>query len=319
MPRPPSKKTQSLDAMMRKMTLKKKQSTGRKSAYNPKRKAKMRNARRPFVEQKTRTSEEVSNFMEAVFQGGGGVQLAERPALTMNFAYVPTDDAFTHLENSALTWMLQGQKEDQMIGQAIYANYLKTKIEFQFPAKPYSLPAKLYLVHGFIKHSPNLTNVGTQNLTNFKWSDYKKFIEDNIKPYFDEREDKLRFIPKRNSTIRIDGYKNIVPNLNKTYSVVAQPTGDAGTIIGSIPNKNVSITHKMKRKIHYEFSQAPEASWYTSQTNNSKPPGTWLFPNMNHWTPFTLLYNPQYADNVATTDAERIGIRYNQILYYTDA
>ena len=42
----------------------------------------------------------------------------------------------------------------------------------------------------------------------------KEFIIGNLKDYFNEKEDKLRFIPKHNPNLLIKGYNAVKPNRN---------------------------------------------------------------------------------------------------------
>ena len=64
---------------------------------------------------------------------------------------------------------VQGVDDDCMNGQSIYAKYLKMKIMLQFPESinvPQDQP-DVFIVHGFIKTSPNLNGVNTvQGITN---------------------------------------------------------------------------------------------------------------------------------------------------------
>ena len=73
------------------------------------------------------------------------------------------------LKMYSIDTQVQGVDDDCMNGQSIYAKYLKMKIMLQFPESinvPQDQP-DVFIVHGFIKTSPNLNGVNTvQGITN---------------------------------------------------------------------------------------------------------------------------------------------------------
>lgn len=281
---------------------KKKNSMRFKKAYHPAKKKKFQKKRQPFVESKTRTSEDVFLKLKDSATPNGGI-----PIDTLGLQYIPLDDAYTGIQLSPLTFMTQGVEEDDMIGRSIYAKYLKTKVQITWPVKQYFHPAELFLVHGFIKLSPNLTSYTTPPIrgTGNTWDAYREWTSENLKDYFNERKDKLRFIPKQNSTIHISGYKKLRPNLQKQYSMPVQLDSDDKPL-GSVPDTFVSINHKMMRKYHYEKAN-----------NNTQP--ELFFINMNQWVPFACLYNPEFASTPTDGDDDLIKVRTNTILYYSDS
>lgn len=276
----------------------------KRTAYAPSSKRQMGKRRQPFVESKTRTSEDVYAKLKDSGTPNGGI-----PIDTMALEYIPVDDAYTGLQLSPLTYMTQGTEEDDMIGRAIFAKYLKTKIQITWPANTYLNPAELFLVHGFIKISPNLTSFTDPTVQSFTWDMFREFTRQRLKDYFDEHSDKLRFIPKQNSAIQIKGYKKLRPNINKQFSLPAQLNPDTTSqdkILGSIPDTYTSFSHTMMRKIHYE-------------KGNNNTLKEFYYINSNQWIPFACLYNPDFANNNNASDADRIQVRTNTILYYSDS
>lgn len=262
----------------------------------------MQKRRQPFVESKTRTSEDVFAKLDGSSTPNGGI-----PLDTMGLEYVPLDDAYTGIQLSPVTYMTQGVEEDDMIGRSIYAKYLKTKLQVTWPANAYTNHAELFLVHGFIKLSPNATSYTTPSVQDYTWNHFREFTKENIQDYFNERSDKLRFIPKQNSTLHISGYKKLRPNLQRQYSMPIQLDSD-NKVVGSVPDTFISINHKMMRKLHYE-------------KGNNNTLKEFFFLNMNQWIPFACIYNPDYANNPngAAGDDDLIQIRSNTILYYSDS
>lgn len=281
-----------------------KSKTRRGRSYAPKRKKRMMKRRQPFVETKTRTSEDVFMKLDSSSTPAGGI-----PQNTMVTSHIPKDDSFTMLELSPIDYMTQGLEEDDMVGRSIYAKYLKTKIQISWPQDTYVNPAKLYLVHGFVKLSPNATTFTTPSVTSFTYHNLREFLSNHIRDYFNEREDKLRFIPKQNSPLHISGYRQLRPNIQKQYSMPAQlnpDITDSDKVIGSIPDTHYSFNHRMMRKLHFE-------------KGNNNAPMELYFQNMNAWLPFAVVYTPDFANNPSDDTKNLIGIRYNSILYYSDS
>lgn len=269
--------------------------------YNPAKKKRFMAKRAPFTETKTRTSEEVALKFTGAPTPNGGV-----PRNTMVKVYIPVDDAFTNIELSPATFMTQGPDESDMNGRNVYAKYLKTKLEFTWPKKHWLVPADIYVVHGFVKLSPNLTPFTTPARGDFTYDKFRDWVAEHIKHYFDSREDRLRFVPKQNSTVAISGYRKIAPNQQKQVSAPPQ-IDHQDTIVGSIPTTTISINHKMMRKLHY------------GKGNNNTDPEM-FFLNMNQWIPFACVYTPNYADNPYDNDQDNlIGMRSNTIMYYGDS
>lgn len=274
----------------------------RRKAYYPNNKRRLQKQRQPFVESKTRTSEDVYNKMKDSSTPNGGI-----PLDTLGTQYIPLDDAYSSIELSPISFMTQGVDEDDMVGRAIFAKHLKTKLQITWPVNSYLNPAELFLVHGFIKLSPNLTSytdppIGGEGNT---WTHYREWISEHVKDYFNERLDKMRFIPKQNSTLHISGYKKLRPNLQKQYSLPIQ-LDSTDKIVGSVPDTFITFSHKMMRKYHYEKS-----------SNNSTP--EMFFINMNQWVPFACIYNPEFDKNPNTGNDDLIKVRSNTILYYSDS
>jgi len=204
--------------------------------------------------------------------------------------------------------MTQGPDEDDMNGRSVYAKYLKTKLEFTWPKEHWLIPADIYVVHGFVKLSPNLTPFTTPAISDFTYDKFRDWIAEHVKHYFDAREDRLRYVPKQNSIISISGYRKVAPNQQKQVAVPPQAvvSGQSTSIIGSVPTTTISINHRMMRKLHYEKGN-----------NNTDP--EMFFLNMNQQIPFACVYTPNYADNPADAQDNLIGLRTNTIMYYSDS
>lgn len=278
-----------------------------------------------FKETKTRTDEQV----QSLFGHGGGY-----------FNQVPTTfhpwphagDKVFPLKLYCVDSQVQGIDDDMLSGQSLFAKYLKMKIQLKFP-ESVSVPQDqpdMYIVHGFIKTSPNLNGVNTvQGVTDpTQWSTQNDWdwIRSELEPYFDEREDKLRYIPKRNSNLNILGYHRIKPQQREGWGRVRTtayqwPSGeDPAQIrtIGTLRDYHRTLRWPMMKKLHYEVGLTGTFTPGGAVVRNNN-----CFINMNQWRPFACLYCPQMGTNGGVnpplTVANLPEVAYNGILYYTDS
>lgn len=256
--------------------------------------------RAPLVELKTRTCEEVWSEL-------GAGTIIPNPMLE---AFVPHDNAITNITPLATSYFIQGTKEDQMIGRSLYARFLTQKIEIKFPqgANLLSIPAELYLVHGFVKTSPNFTGRTDPLARDATYTDIRDRITQQVGDYFDDRTDKLRYIPKKGSTLEILGYKKIVPKLQNQFSVPPTVTDYPSENVGAVPLMNMTIKWPMSVKVDVEQGAVLQ---------QSDP--DFHYVNVGQKVPFSILYNPMWEDWTPVNNDQSIGVRSNGILYFTDS
>lgn len=277
-----------------------------------------------FKETKTRTDEEVHARFSAALPSA---YYNQNPLVFHGF---PTADKVFPLKIFALDAQQQGIDEEMMNGRAIYAKYLKMKIHLQFPESvnvPQDQP-DIYIVHGWIKKSPNLNGIqevdNVIDPANWTLQNDWNWMRAELEPYFDQREDKLRYIPKQNSNLAIAGYHRIKPQVREGFGrqrTTAVQFGDPTNqvlSVGTLRDYHRTLNWKMMRKFHYEVGAADQfqsEAAHISRTNG-------LFVNMNQWRPFACLYCPQYGApgvNPPLTAANLPKVAYNSILYYTDS
>ena len=294
-------------------------------AYANKRRMASKNA--PLKETKNRTDEEV----HARFAAGQPAAYYNQNPLV--FHPFPTADKVFPLKIFSLDAQQQGIDEDMLIGKSCFAKYLKMKVHLEFPESvntPQDNP-DVYIVHGWIKSSPGLNGIQTvQNVINPEdWTIQNDWdwIRAELEPYFDEREDKLRYIPKQNSNLKIEGYHRVKPKQRigwgRPRTVLGTITSDPATTelrtVGTLMNYHRTLKWNMYRKIHYEVGAA--STFQSEAAHISRSNG--LYINMNQWRPFACLYCPQYGANGGVnpplTAANLPKVAYNSILYYTDS
>jgi thiol-disulfide isomerase/thioredoxin len=270
------------------------------SAYRSTKKKQMVNAMRPMVETKSRTAEEVA--LAAI-----STEIVD----PTDYGALLNEDAITQIPQIPFNTMTQGLNEDEMIGLSCYARWLKCKLQIKLPSGVNAIqhPADLYCVHGWVKAPLAKTGHTAVTPNNVSPNTINSHVAQHVKDFLDEREDKLRFIPKQNTNIKILGYKRLKPNRN---GALGTPVGAFGTTIvssgyktvGGNPIINYSVTWKIMRKIHYTHGKVLNGTYKT------------LFPNAS-WLPFCVLYNPTFSE-FASADAARIEVASNSCLWYSD-
>lgn len=311
----------------RKYQTKKQQArVAKRFAYANKRRMASKNA--PLKEVKNRTDEEVKEKLNTSLIG----YYAQNPIVPHPWAQLGSK--VMPLKIFALDSMKQGVDEDQMTGRSVFAKYLKMKIQLHFPESvnvPQDQP-DIYIVHGWIKDSPSLNGVNTVNgVTNpEQWGLQQDWdwIRDQLAPYFDEREDKLRYIPKQNSNLLISDYHRVKPKQRdgwgrprSSHIEFGDPNADPVVpdvvrSIGTIMDYHRTLKWNMMRKIHYQMGDATTFTGTGSGRLNN------FYINMNQWRPFACLYCPQLQDgftNPPLTKENLPKVAYNSILYYTDS
>ncbi len=285
----------------------------KRGAYRKKAKRQFKNARRPFVEGKTRSIVDVlkSNVAEAsqinylelstVFPGYGNQT-------------VLLDDAFTAFRLDSYLQQQRGLLDYQMIGNSIFIKYLKARIKIDFPPKhALQSPAKLYLIHGWIMTPMNLTDVTTPAAGDATMANVYAHINERLRQYFNDTQDQLLFRPKSwDNGIRVIRKQAIVPDIQKQFGLPIQHQfGEpaAGTM-GSVPSVIRSCTWNVNKKIHFQDS------------NNGAGLTDHLYPNTQP-LPFMCLYNPDFrhftADRDGADDGNRIRVLMNSQIWYSDS
>ncbi len=287
--------------------------TTKRGAYNQNRKKQMMNRRAPFVETKSKTYEDLQ---------------VEYPHLLDHLSFTERTTPHRFMNPEVFFIHQQGLDEHQVIGKALYAKYLNMKIHFRFPQKAFSvnglnqivplIPQDYEMIWGFVPNPLQATGQTTPSAPNMTIEDINNHINDRVTDYVNQQKDRLRFIPKKASTLRILGRKKIRPNLNRNSAAPMQtvdPLTGADYAIGSIPDVHMNISWPLKRKIHLEHASnlVPDAT-----KPGSNFPG--LFPNYTSNLPFCVMVNWDY-ENLPGGDKTLYmpSVAYNSILYYSDS
>lgn len=279
-----------------------------------------------FKETKTRTDEEVhARFSQAL----PSAYYNQNPLVPHLF---PTADKVFPLKLFSYDAQQQGMDEEMMNGRAIYGKYLKCKIKLDFP-ESVNTPqdnCEIFLVHGWIKKSPNLNGVsaveGVIDPNDWNLQHDWDWLRGQLEPFFDEREDKLRYISKQNSNIAISGYTKVVPKQREGFG---RPRTTLGTIttdpattqirtVGTLLPYHRTVKWNLMRKVHYELGAS---SQFQSEAHVVSRPNL-MYINTNQWRPFVCLYRPDMGApgvNPPLTNENYPKVSYNSCLWYTDS
>ncbi len=289
--------------------------TTARGAYKPARKKQMMKRRTPFVETKSRTAEDVY------------LQYPEQNDRT-DFQTYDTPHLF--LNPDAFLMMTQGLQEDQMIGNSVFSKYINMKIQVRFSQHSFIIneqnkitprfPQNYELVWGIVPVPTKFTNSTDPKANSATTGDIHNHINQRVLDFFNERKDKLRFIPKASSSIRIFGRRKVRPDLRFQSTAPLQTTDNVGedTVVGSIPDYFTEISWKPMRKIHYE------------RTNNLDNEGNeGLYPNYTEFMPWCVLVNHDYelvykaaGGETGTAVGRQLyqpAVAWNSIHYYSDS
>jgi len=327
-------------AVMRKQT--------KRGAYKKTVKSQLVMRRAPIVETKQRVHSDVAQINGYPAGSTDPVNYTN----PLNWRPLPPDDAFTNIPLRSWTRISHGFGENQVIGNNLFSKYLNFKLQVRFPDgsdiqvpsvktpgtfvyvpnKMIEKPTKLYLVCGWITESMNypLNSDVSPSLPAQSDADIdaiSNYITQQLKPFFDDDEDKLQFRPKQTTNIKIEKYVKLSPNLDKAIATQAHPyqqwsnnLGDNVNAIepnGSIPDVMKTWSIKTNRKI--PLTEGVASGIYPTDKQN-------LYPN-NSWIPFAVIYNPDYQfqlGNITIKDGEvnqtqMMQFRYNDAHYFTDS
>ena len=298
----------------------------KKGAYKPTQKKNFMRKRAAVVETKRKTREDLRDNS---FWVGTGV---DAPALFEDrMLFKVTNAEIAHLNPQTYYWWSQGLSQPQHIGQNVMVKYLNQKVQVRFPQHSMSLagagtnlkvpniPQKYTLYWGWIPAPRNLTGHTSPPINPETVAALDSYVNNRIKDYFNDRKDRLRFIPKKDSTLRITGSKSVKPDLRYSSTAPLHDDTAAGEkyIAGSIPDWYGEISWKMPN--------GGKKLWLEQTGNMTGTPGATvgMFPNFS-WLPWCALVNWNHSELVGKHGATA-ALNYlpatssNDIVYFTDS
>lgn len=306
--------------------------TSKKGAYAAKRKTNFQIRRQPFVETKNQT-----DVLVAAKSGNLTGTLVDQLRMTtepleISYGTGAAPKELTIFPINSFMNMNQGFDSSDMIGNTVYSRYLKCKIEIQLPYGGNQIrhPCDMFLIHGFVTQPIGNTLHTMPTVGDFTRANYTEHIQEQLEQYFNQRKDKLEYIPKRTSNVKFLGYRklkvkksgNLGPDPSEVVLVnqalATDPIGSTISNYGSHPVINMSCSWPTKRKIHYVKGTA----------GTTAQPLDFYYPNYA-WIPFVALYNPtanEFLSSVTypggtpgSNNAPKMYVRYNSIHYFSDS
>lgn len=234
------------------------------------------------------------------------------------FHTIPLDDAFTHIPLDSYTRMSNGTMDYQMIGDQVFSKSLKMKMKFRFLQRSsiMNLPFKLYVVHGWVTQPLGATQSTATASADVTKQILHNHVANQVKEYFEELVDDMRFLKKEMRNIKIEGYRRLKPNYDGSLAPPpAAAVSTTGHNAGTIPDIKLNLKWKTNRKIRYTLGKPTQtASGAAVDVQN-------FYPN-NQWLPFVIIFNPEFKemkDNPGNDTANLIKFNYNSIHEYTDS
>lgn len=277
--------------------------TTKKGAYGNRAKKNFSTRRAPMVEMKKRTQSDIATGSTTPDNIPDGILVTTAIAFDQAYQFVPVWSFLS---------MTRGIGNDQMIGNTVYGKYLKSRIVVTLghnQATPglSGVSEELRCIHGWVTAPMNLSAYTTPNATALDRSALQTHINNQVKEFYDDRGDPLRFNPKRTSNIKILGNKKVVRNADQynmqPHAVFAEGHSPEIQVVGTADEVTLTAKWPMDRKIHYQQSNA--------QSGESD---LWYYPSADSWLPFIVFFSPRFA---STTSGPTY--HYNNVFYFTDS
>jgi len=293
--------------------------TSRRGAYKKGKKKQMAIRRAPFVETKRKSDEEI--YAAGFFSGTGTINSNGYAPDRTKLEIYDTE----HLMLDPLSYLLwsQGLDQSQHIASNVSLKYTNMKIQIRMPQPSVEVasgvfqniptqPMNYELVWGWVPAPLQLTGSTTPAANTVTLQDIRNHINKRVTDYFNDRKDKLRFIPKKDVTIRIAGRRKIRPNLSNS-TLHQMFDSKAEKPIGTIPDVFTEISWKHNnRKLWLE------------QTGNINGDSDLIamYPNYS-FLPFCTLVNYNHDDIPVSTGynkkLESPSVAWNSITYFSDS
>lgn len=305
--------------------------TTRKGAYGKGAKRNFQKRRAPFVETKQQTDQIVAIKAGVTTATPVDDILLTTEQQSINFGTFVQGG--TNLPNTLTVFPVQaflqmnnGLGTTDIVGASVFSRYLKTKIEFQLPWGQNQIkhPCDMYLIHGWVTLPLGANDHTTPSRTDMTRENVQDHIQEQVIEYFNQRTDKLQYIPKKTNNLKIEGYRKLKLKNHTQMGAQATWLADGSSIFsyGSPPLINMECNWTTKRKVHYV------------QGKSLLPPGPsgtslpHMYPNYT-WLPFFALYVPSAIDFLSdvtypgpdpqTNNPPQMFIRYNSAHYFSDS
>ena len=294
--------------------------------HNPRRaknvaKKKFAAKRRPFVEIKGRSHEELYDSMFGQAGGQTPVDNVYNPTQSTSLTTGGPGDPAQKLTLLPLWSFMNpvvGTSDKDMLGRSLTAKYLTCRVTLRPPThydpnqEPLASP-RLYLIHGWMTNPINNNAFTNPSRESFTRADLLNYLSNHVSQKWKDDGDKnfLQFREKSQLDIKILGYKRIKirrsNNLATPPTIVNDSANDQQITLGQNPRQDHTIRFNMNnRKVKYSYGTNPSASHVD-----------FLYPN-DSWIPFVLLYQPDHEIQPNGID-KNWQVLFNNKLWFSDS
>lgn len=337
----------------------------RTNPYKPRNKKAFKRASNPLAENKQLEGTQIAVDVGANSLGG---------RILTDYSVAPANQS-GHIMNSqhwnfnpdSMMYHTHGFDDHQMVGRSVYQSLCAAKFLIKWPQPSMKIGINKYgttedlggvvpdqsmsykVYWGYVPMKLMLTGQTTPHANQASAFHIETQINQRVFDYFDQRRDRIAFIPKTTATLKIIGSKVIKPPW-KTHTgrlpvSMTSETARISTIDGdpvvygpntlrhakeSIPDTLFKIKWPINRKIHFEPSNAIGANTLVPPAANIPGTPTTFYRNYD-WQPFCVIvswnHNKLPADDPANANPD---LRYertrrspqvlvNDITYYRDS
>lgn len=257
-----------------------------------------------------------------------------------------------HFNPDSCLYQVHGFDDHQMSGRSVYQRLCAAKFLIKWPQPTMntginkygeegpalednisgiipSQPMSYKLYWGFVPVKMGLTGQTTPTANKVTAVQIEDFVNQRVTDYFNARRDRIQFIPKSTSTIKIIGSKTLAPRSDESLLGRLPTSIDPGYLEelheGSIPDTLVKITWPINRKIHFEpttnlSGDNPGSSDNDTVTGFYKNHDYMPFAVVVSWNHDKLPVDTQATDNTGWERTRRCPqVLVNDICYYRDS
>lgn len=217
---------------------------------------------------------------------------------------------FNYNPDSAL-YQTQGLDESQMVGRSTYQTLTAAKMLIKWPQPCMNTgiekedksgnimgvipecPMSYKLYWGYVPYKYLFTDKTSPKVNEVSAYQLEQLVNQRVSDYFNERADRIQFIPKKTATIEIIGSKRVFPPQHENAGRVPVSMTDEEDAInaGSLPDTLVKMKWPTNRKIHFEPSN--KFGWNSASNTPEAPANgaTVFYRNYSGKLPFAVLVN----------------------------
>lgn len=290
---------------------------GKKSAYAPKAKKAFKRMSNPLAENKQLLGSEIAATV--------GLSTTDASPILTDLSTPPVDNTGTptgagghsmdtqhyNFNPDSALYQTQGLDESQMIGRSTYHSLTAAKMLIKWPQPCMDTgiekddksgnimgvipecPMSYKLYYGYVPLKYLFTDQTSPKASECSAYQLETLINQRVKDYFNERNDRIQFIPKKTSTIEIIGSKRLFPPRHENAGRVPVSLTDEenASFGGSLPDTLVKIKWPTNRKIHYE--PTTKFAWNSGSATPETPANgaTVFYRNYSGKLPFAVIVN----------------------------